>query len=159
MNEELNAMIAPHAPLPLSYKRNQKQFKVDAVGIDAIVHAVVRFHPIAVDIAGIRLLRTEVAINVDFLNAGRPKKLRPRPGDLSTTSDDSAKKRGVSRSGPTSPYDFLVATRRCRGQTPESKAASYPVRDNLQCQHLRCQSQRTVDWAAAVQSDNLIVAN
>jgi hypothetical protein len=52
-----------------------------------------------------------------------------------------------------------VATRRCRGQTPESKAASYPVRDNLQCQHLRCQSQRTVDWAASVQSDNLIVAN
>ena len=75
MNEELNAMITPHAPLPLPYERNQNQFKVDPIGIDAIIDALVWLDPIAVDITGIWLLRTEAAINVDLSNTRRPKSL------------------------------------------------------------------------------------
>src|ERR1035437_39618 len=73
MNEEFNSVVAPHAPLPLPHERNQDQFKVDPVRIDAIIDAIVRLNPIAVDITGIWLLRTEAAVDVDFSNARRPK--------------------------------------------------------------------------------------
>src|ERR1035437_8708606 len=38
-------------------------------------YAFVGLNPIAIDITGIRLLRTEAAVKVNFLNAGRPKSL------------------------------------------------------------------------------------
>ena len=75
MNEELNSVVAPHPPLPLPYHWNQDQFEVDPVGIDAIIDALVGLNPIAVDITGIRLLRTEAAVDIDLFNTGRPKGL------------------------------------------------------------------------------------
>src|ERR1017187_2857494 len=75
MDEKLNAMVGPHSPLPLPRMRNENQLEVDPVGIDAIIDAVVGLNPIAIDIAGIRLLGTKAAVKVNFLNAGRPKSL------------------------------------------------------------------------------------
>src|ERR1039457_3474240 len=75
MDEKLNAMVGPHSPLPLPRMRNENQLEVDPVGIDAIIDAVVWLNPIAIDIAGIRLLGTKAAVKVNFLNAGRPKSL------------------------------------------------------------------------------------
>src|ERR1039457_345456 len=73
MDKKLNAMVGPHSPLPLSNVRNKNQLEVDPVRIDAIIDARVGLNPIAIDITRIRLLRTEAAVNVDFLNAPRPK--------------------------------------------------------------------------------------
>ena len=75
MNEELHPMVTPHAPLPLPYEGNQYQFEVDPVRIDAIIDALVGFDPLAVDIAGIWLLRAETAVDINLHNSGRPKSL------------------------------------------------------------------------------------
>jgi hypothetical protein len=73
MNEKLNAMVCPHSPLPLSHLRNQDQLEIDPVRVDTIVNALVGLDPIAIDVTGIRLLRTEAAVDVDLLDAGCPK--------------------------------------------------------------------------------------
>ena len=86
MNEELNPMVTPHAPLPLPYEGNQYQFEVDPVRIDAIIDALVGLNPIALDITGIRLLRSEAAVNIDFLNARLPERLDCGPEPLQQPS-------------------------------------------------------------------------
>jgi len=53
MNEELNAMVHPHSPLPFPNMLNQDQLEIDPVWIDAIIDAVVWLNPIPIDVAGI----------------------------------------------------------------------------------------------------------
>jgi hypothetical protein len=53
--------------------RNQDQLEIDPVRIDPVIDAVVGLNPIAIDIARIRLLRTETAVDVNLLDAGCPK--------------------------------------------------------------------------------------
>src|SRR5215471_18688633 len=92
MNEELNAMVSPHSRLPLPDMRNQEQFEVDPIGIDAIEDALVGLNPIAVDIPGIRLLRAEAAVDVDLLDPGCPERLNGGAEPLqqpSTTSRET----------------------------------------------------------------------
>ena len=74
MNLNTNAMVGPPAPRPLPNVRNQDEFEIDPVGIDAIRDAFVGLNPVPLDITGIRFLRTKAAVDVDLLDAGRPKK-------------------------------------------------------------------------------------
>src|SRR5689334_19247057 len=62
--------------------RNQDKLEIDPVGIDPIICSRVRLNPVAVDITGIRLLRTEAAVDIDFFNTGRPKSLDGGPEPL-----------------------------------------------------------------------------
>jgi hypothetical protein len=66
-------MVVP--PSLLESRREVAQFEIDPIGIDAIIDILARLNPVAVDITGIRLLCTEAAVNVNLLNAGRPKSL------------------------------------------------------------------------------------
>src|SRR6266849_273320 len=75
MDEKLNTMVGPHAPLPFLYSRNEDQLEVDPVWIDAIVNSRIGLNPIAIDISRIWLLCTEAAVEVDLLNPSRPKGL------------------------------------------------------------------------------------
>jgi len=74
MDKELKAVVGPHSPLPFPHMRNENQPEVDPVPFDAIINAVIGLNPIAVHITGIRLLRTETAVDVDLLNPGWPKR-------------------------------------------------------------------------------------
>jgi hypothetical protein len=59
VDEELDAVIPPHPPLPFPNLRDQNHLEVGPMRIDAIIHAVVCFDPVSVHIAWIGLFRVE----------------------------------------------------------------------------------------------------
>jgi hypothetical protein len=159
MDEKLNAMVGPHSPLPLPRMRNENQLEVDPVGIDAIIDAVVGLNPIAIDIAGIRLLGTKAAVKVNFLNTGRSKGLDGCAEPLQQPSTTRREPEALC-SRPTLLDNHPAATHRYSGQKPES-IFLHSVRDKDVCQHLcclrssspkmRCFSQGTRFWLQAQQ--------
>ena len=89
MDKELNAIFYPHPWLPLPRMRNQDQFEVNPVGLDALIHSRIRFHPIAINVSRIGFLRAEAAVNVDLLYPSCPKRLdRCAEFPSATTGDE-----------------------------------------------------------------------
>jgi hypothetical protein len=68
-------MVGPHSPLPLPKVRNEDQFELDPVGIDAIIDPLIGFNPVAINITWVRFLRTEATVDKDTFNTGSPKGL------------------------------------------------------------------------------------
>jgi hypothetical protein len=139
--------------------RNENQLEVDPVGIDAIIDAVVGLNPIAIDIAGIRLLGTKAAVKVNFLNTGRSKGLDGCAEPLQQPSTTRREPEALC-SRPTLLDNHPAATHRYSGQKPES-IFLHSVRDKDVCQQLcclrssspkmRCFSQGTRFWLQAQQ--------
>jgi hypothetical protein len=70
--------------------RNQDEFEVDPVGVDAVVDTFVRLNPIAIDIAGDLASPYRSCHQYRSLERPPPTGFPRRRGALSTTIDDEA---------------------------------------------------------------------
>ena len=90
VDEELNPMVDPHAPLPLSNRPRQDWLEVNPIRVDPFVDVGIWFDPVAVDIPRIRLFGAEAAVNVNLFNARRPKRF---DGGLESSQKPSTPRR------------------------------------------------------------------
>jgi hypothetical protein len=73
--EEFDTVLDPHSPLPLPHMRHKDEFEVDPVRVDAFINIRIRFDPVAIDVARVRLLRTEAPIKENLLDPSSPERL------------------------------------------------------------------------------------
>ena len=111
VDEELHSMLSPHAPFPLSKPGHEDEREVDPVGLDAIVHPRVGLDPIAVDIARVRFLGAEAAIDVDVFDPRSSKGL------------DCGTKSLQEPSPPRCETEMFLSLFQCRRVSPRRKRA------------------------------------
>src|SRR5438067_2173748 len=136
MDEELHAVFRPHPPLPFANLRDQQHLEIDPIRIDAIIYAIVRFDPVSVHIARVRLLCAEASVNEYVLNASRPKCTDGGPQSLQEPTPPRRE------SEPPSylqllPDDCQAEARQLPGRKAESRHLHH-LRNNEQCQHQCC---------------------
>src|ERR1700691_5182727 len=99
MNKKLHAVICPHPPLPLPNVRHKNHFEVNPIRVDSLVHAIVRFDPVTINVTRIRLFSAEAAVDKNLIYPSHPKRFDCRSKPFQEPPS--------SWSEPEPPSDFL----------------------------------------------------